>query len=159
MPEDEFRTDLQWPIDPLGERQSPPPDSAPVSPGTLTHEVVAEELDRLSDRLIEVLQALRSDLDADLDDVRAEVAGVRRLVDEVRERPPLPGGPSQPPPSLEPVLEELATVREELISLKHRIGLRAKAQADAAVLTDEQIDRIARTVAERLSIRIKRARW
>ena len=112
----------------------------------------------MADRIVEVVQALQSDLDANLDDVRGEVADLRQAVDDLLERPPAPAGGSQPLPSLAPVLEEIAEVRAELTSLRRRISLRAEAEADTAVLTEEQLDHIARAVAGLLSPSTERAR-
>ena len=158
MPEDEFRTDLQWPTDPLGERHDQPGTEADV-PSAPRPAIGRAELGELADRILEALATVRADLNTDLDGLRADVAALRQSIDEVLERPPpVPAGKAPPLPSLAPVLEEIAQVRKELASLKRRIGLRAEADADAAVLTDEQLDRIARTVAGLLSRGTERAR-
>jgi ABC-type transporter Mla subunit MlaD len=152
MPEDEFRTELSWPTDPLGERpaaddEAAEPtgqqDSPPPPPKPDGH-------DDAGDRLLERVDTLRRDVDAHLAGLRAELAGIRGSLAELLERPTETSRGSAAP-SIEPLLAELAQMRDELVSLRRRITLRADAQADTAVLSDEQLDRIARTVAGLLS--------
>jgi len=107
MPEDEFRTDLRWPTDPLGEREGGPGDEgaaadeevervsevwtgesrAPVLSGAdRSSRFVVEAYDRLADRVLERLRALRVDLDSDLAEIRSEMATLRQAVDDVGDR-------------------------------------------------------------------------
>ncbi|MDP1821169.1 MAG: hypothetical protein Q8K58_14915 [Acidimicrobiales bacterium] len=48
--------------------------------------VYVEAFDRLADRLLERLRALRQDVDADLGSVRAELGGLRQAVEDVADR-------------------------------------------------------------------------
>ncbi|MFL6206857.1 MAG: hypothetical protein ACJ739_16065 [Acidimicrobiales bacterium] len=151
MPEDEFEADLEWPTDPFGERRptspsppEPPPeqDSPPPPPKPDLH-------DGAGDRILELVDVLRRDVDAHLADVRAELAGIRQALADLLARPV--DAPSSGSPSIEPLLAELGKVHDELASLRRRISLRADAAADRAVLSDDQLTRIARTVADLLS--------
>jgi signal transduction histidine kinase len=183
MSEDEFRADLRWPIDPLGERPSivdpeedapgwrPPADLDDVAPppGDRT---VAEELDRISDRVLERLRAARVALDADLAELRTELGAIRQAMSQLERTPPPPAvvGPSTLAPLVEEVgalraavealaaavtperlddmAEELAGVQAELVSLRRRITLRAGGEGVA--LTDDQLDRLAAAVAAQI---------
>jgi ABC-type transporter Mla subunit MlaD len=162
MPEDEFRTDLEWPTDPFGEpRERVDPDAPPeaATPPPATEPLVADALDQLAERLVARLHDLQVRLHADYDGLRSEVAALRTSVDEALTRSAEPAtGAAAAAPSLTPVLEEIDRVRDEIASLKRRISLRADTPADTPVLTDEQLDRIARTVAGLLSRGTERAR-
>jgi hypothetical protein len=150
VPEDEFETELEWPSDPFGERRSAAPaaaeqDSPPSPPKPEGHDDAGE-------RLLERVDILRRDVDAHLADVRADLAGIRQSLTDLLARPVEPARPGGAPSTeglLEPVLAELAQVRDELASLRRRISLRAG--TDGSVLSDEQLTRIARTVADLLS--------
>jgi hypothetical protein len=158
MPQDEFDTDLEWPSDPIGERRAavpaaaeerPEQDSPPPPPNSEDHDGRhGEGHDRASDRLLERIDILRRDVDAHLADLRAELGGIRQSLADLAARPAEPSSVAAAP-SLEPLLTELAHVHEELASLRRRISLRA--DADRAVLSDEELTRIARTVADLLS--------
>jgi hypothetical protein len=162
MPEDEFRTDLEWPTDPFGEPRErvadPAPDPTPPAAAP-DAEALAEALDQLTQRVVELVHDLQVRLHADYDGLRSEVAALRSALDEAVAGSAAPAkGAGAAASSLAPVLEEIGRVRDEIASLKRRISLRAEPSADAAVLTDEQLDRIARTVAGLLSHGTERAR-
>jgi hypothetical protein len=180
MSEDEFRADLRWPTDPLGERPradlsdddappwSPPADLEDAGPG---ERALLDEVGRLSDRLLERMRGLRASLDADLAEIRTELAAVRQSLSKAGGRTPA----APPPPDLGPLVEEMASMRAsvdgiagtvtsdrlddladelaglqaELVSLRRRITLRATA-GEGASLTDEQLEQLAAAVAAHL---------
>jgi hypothetical protein len=119
MSDDEFRADLRWPVDPLGER--PPADLAddepPWSPpadleeaGPPGERALLEEVGRLSDRLVERMRGLRVAVEADLAEIRSELTAVRKDLSKVTKRAPVaPAG--APAADLEPLQEELAALR------------------------------------------------
>lgn len=181
MSEDEFRADLHWPIDPLGER--PPAHLAADAaweaeldePDALAGEqTMAEAVDRLADRLLERVRSTRVAIEGQLAEVRAELAAIREGLTALAERP---AGRSTAgaTPDLRPVLaevaglrasvdamagtitserlddlaDELSGVQAELVSLRRRISLRAPG-AEGAGLTDDQLERLAAAVADRL---------
>ncbi len=92
---------LQWPSDQGDGERGATPDAAP---GTTSSEPVQlaevvsagepsrparsliEAYDRLGDRVLERMRALREDVDADLAAVRSELAGLRQAVDDVGDR-------------------------------------------------------------------------
>ena len=162
MPEDEFRTDLEWPSDPFGEpRERVDPAASPetAAPPPAMEPLIAEALDQLAERLVALVHDLQVRLHADYDGLRSEVAALRTSVDEALAGSAAPAeGAASAAPSLTPVLEEIDRVRDEIASLKRRISLRVDPPADTPVLTDEQLDRIARTVAGLLSRGTERAR-
>jgi hypothetical protein len=165
---DEFRTDLEWPTDPFGGAREPAVErkasAAEPSPAAPDLEALERVVERALAAVGDSFHDLQVRLHADYDALRSEVAALRASVDA------LVAGHAEPaevagdapvslaPVSLAPVLEEIDRVRDEITSLKRRITLRAEAAADAAVLTDEQLDRIARTVAGLLSRGTERAR-
>jgi hypothetical protein len=102
-PDDDLAVRLQWPSDPSlapdTDRSAAPWPSAPEDGETRVHtaEVVAgdpsgpgrtliEAYDRLGDRVLERMRALREDIDADLSAVRSELASLRQAVDDVGDR-------------------------------------------------------------------------
>jgi hypothetical protein len=64
---------------------SPPEDGTPLSEVPLGR-VFVDAFDRLADRLLERLRALRTDVDADLGALRTEVATLREAVDAMGDR-------------------------------------------------------------------------
>ncbi len=102
-PDDDLAVRLQWPSDPSlapeADRPAPPPWNADDDTDVHSAEVVAtagdpsrpgrtliEAYDRLGDRVLERMRALREDLDADLSAVRSELASLRQAVDDVGDR-------------------------------------------------------------------------
>lgn len=105
-PDDDLAVRLQWPSDPslAPEAERPAASAWPSGPedddsGAHTPEVVAiagdpsrpgrtliEAYDRLGDRVLERMRALREDIDADLSAVRSELASLRQAVDDVGDR-------------------------------------------------------------------------
>jgi hypothetical protein len=99
--------------------------------------------------LAEQLAGLRADvtelLAADpVDDLRFDIAALRA---EIAGAPTEHGSPL-PIPALDPILNEIAAVRTELVALRRRTALRAKGESDSTV---DEADLIARLVAERLA--------
>jgi hypothetical protein len=162
MPEDEFRTDLEWPTDPFGgtsERAEAPAIDAAAPSNPSPVEGLEDAIERVLAAVGDSFHDLQVRLHADYDALRSEVAALRASVDELVAGSSAPAHPAaDAPASLDPVLEGIDRVRDEITSLKRRITLRAEAAADAAVLTDEQLDRIARTVAGLLRRGTERAR-
>ncbi len=183
MSEDEFRADLRWPIDPLGERTpahpsgddsqpwSPPPELEGAGAGELA---LVEEVGRLSDRLLERMRGLRVAVEADMAEIRAEIAAIRQSVSKATERAglaPRAGAgrdagalhdelsalrasvdavaASVSPDRLDDLADELAGVQTELVALRRRISLRAP-DAEGPSLSDEQLARLAAAVAAQL---------
>ena len=98
-PDDDLAVRLQWPSDPspAPETDRPVAPSPDDDPRVHTAEVVAadpsrpgrtliEAYDRLGDRVLERMRALREDIDADLSAVRSELASLRQAVDDVGDR-------------------------------------------------------------------------
>lgn len=136
MSEDEFRTDLRWPTDPLGERRG--------------RHLAPEDVD---DEHLAPTAVDDEPLDVDLARVLSEMATLRQAVDGVSadltalraER-----GRLQEPRSFDAIAEELTGIREELVSLRRRITLRVGASTAPLVLTDGQLEHLAQAVANRL---------
>ncbi len=109
--DEEIAVRLQWPTDPVGTTAPPPspqaaepsspPAAAPLAGATPVHaaevmppssdparpgRALVEAYDRLGDRVLERLRALREDVDADLAGVRSELASLRQAVDDVGDR-------------------------------------------------------------------------
>jgi hypothetical protein len=195
---------LRWPGGPRraedrgGERVEPPPsaphlgdphleeppgaplralpvlEADPGDPAPLRRAVV-DAYDRLADQVLGRMRALHQDVDADLAEVRSELASLRRSVEDVGDRVQLrqlrtsldelrsdvaglrravlewsgPGGAGEPP---EPgaTAEQLTLLREEVIALRRRIALRGRTEAPSA-LSDDDVERIAAALAERLA--------
>jgi hypothetical protein len=166
MSEDEFRTDLRWPTDPLGERRDqtldgprrPDGDGGVASEGA---DAPADDHDRGADRILERLRSLRLELDANLAEVKSEIAALRLSMSK-RPTPALAPlieelavlrsvveevAAAVPPTRLDAIEDELAGVGEELVSLRRRITLRADAKSEPVTLADDQLEQIARGVA------------
>lgn len=98
--DDELVVQLKWPSDPQREEAANAPHRRELAEETEVHpaEVVAtggqgrpgatliEAYDRLGDRVLERMRALREDVDADLSSVRSELASLRQAVDDVGDR-------------------------------------------------------------------------
>lgn len=104
--DDDLAVRLQWPSDPSLAPQADRPAASAWPSGTddddtgaHSPEVVAiagdpsrpgrtliEAYDRLGDRVLERMRALREDIDADLTAVRSELASLRQAVDDVGDR-------------------------------------------------------------------------
>ena len=186
MSEDEFRADLRWPTDPLGER--PPAHLAPEDEaweaGLADADAVAddagdrtlaEEVERLADRVVERLRTTRTALEGELAELRTELAAVREGLATIAERP-VPRPVAAAAPDLAPLLAELTEVRAgvdaltasitserlddladelsgvqtELQSLRRRISLRAPGGEGSTGLSDDQLERLAAAVAAKL---------
>jgi hypothetical protein len=145
MSEDEFRADLRWPTDPLGER--PPahladdePDwEEPVDRDDAVSSVdrsVAEEVDRLATRILERLRSTRTAIEGDLAEVRSELAAIRQGLSALAERAtgPAPAAAPAPPPDLEPLRADVADLRASVDGLATSI---------AGAITPDRFDDIA----------------
>jgi hypothetical protein len=160
-----------------------PEDTTPL------RRAVVDAYDRLADQVLGRMRALHQDVDADLAEVRSELASLRRSVEDVGDRvqlrqlrtsldelradvaglrravlespEPGPGGPGAPGTAAAQgaAAEQLALLREEVVSLRRRIALRGRAEpAEPAPLTDDDVDRIAAAVAARLAPPSRRSR-
>jgi hypothetical protein len=148
--------------------EADPGDTVPL------RRAVVDAYDRLADQVLGRMRALHQDVDADLAEIRSELASLRRSVEDVGDRVQLrqlrtsidelrsdvaglrravpdatgPGGDSQG----DSMAEQLALLREEVVSLRRRIALRGRPESSEAVaLSDDDVDRIAAALAERLS--------
>jgi hypothetical protein len=226
--DDDMAVRLQWPSDPSPTEDAtsrqrfplPPVDAdADVDDGSIYSAAVVsvagdatrparsliEAYDRLGDRVLERMRALREDVDADLTAVRSELATLRQAVDDVGDRvqlrqlratidelrgdvsglrraviewPELEQVSSDISglrsdmsnvlaathasdssdsalsfAALAPLVEEIAQLRGEVMSLRRRISLRGQGQAVS--VDDTQLERLADAVAERMAFGAK----
>jgi hypothetical protein len=131
---------------------------------------VVDAYDRLADQVLGRMRALHQDVDADLAEVRSELASLRRSVEDVGDRVQLRqlrtsldelrtdvaalrrAVLEQADPAEGSAAEQLALLREEVVALRRRIALRAQSDPAAAPgLSDDDVARIAAAVAERLA--------
>ncbi len=133
--------------------------------------MLVEAFDRLGARVLGRLRDLREDLDADLADVRSQVAALTGAVEDVADRVELrqlrgavdelrsdvaglrrtiaePSGREHAAaPELEDLAQELSELRAEMVSLRRRMSLKA---SGSGTLTPEELAAIAEVVTERL---------
>lgn len=153
MPDDVLLTNLKWPLDPLRE---PPMDRVgegiphdPHGGGRAEKEQIGGDVERLLTDLADLLRSqTRTSPGAhdprELDFIRAELAEFRRLLD-ISTRPVFAS-----------LIEQLAGLREEVLSLRRRIALRAS--GSAVELTEEQFQRVVVALESRLGGRVRRGR-
>lgn len=117
---------------PTGPTPLSPGHSAPV--GTVgAGRLLLEAYDRLADRVLDRLRALREDTDADLAAVRSEVAALRRAVEDVADRV-----------QLRKLWSELDEVRTELAGLRSAVQEWPELQR-----LEEKVDLLLRRTGER----------
>ena len=173
MPEDEFRTDLQWPTDPLGERdpagatagedvervsevwtKESRPSSLPSADRSSRPEVDAYEQLR---QLRSTVEDLRRDMNGlrrsvmewpELERVSSDVAALRADVGALLARGSAASGTARTDKDEASGQngEALSELREEISLLRRRISLRAK---DSVPLSEDDIDRLADALIER----------
>jgi chromosome segregation ATPase len=148
----------------LLERPAPKPSPAGPTPAALEKAVqhgvggAVAEFGGVLAELQEELQAVRSSMDEELQAVRASLDEVAKTGGGGD------GGGGGAIEGLDDLHAELTSMREELTQLKRRVGLRAKSSAiddeqietlatrlaGAATLSEQEVDRVADSVVERL---------
>lgn len=170
-----LHADRPDPLEPQDDRGLPqvvrplPTAEDPLAGSTIRRALV-EAHDRLADRMLQRLRAMRDDIDADLAELRSEMSALRHSIDDAGDRVPIRqmrtsleelradvaalrrvGLPEVDADALAAggrVAEELAALRNEIAALRRRISLRAVAESPG--LSDEQLHLLAELVAERM---------
>jgi hypothetical protein len=171
LSDDDIGVRLHWPGAAEGrerpielDEEPAQPDAAvdadePASPGAVG--------DRLTDAVLARLGALEQEVAVAIDELRGDVASLREVVlgwpeleqvgadlaglraevsDLLESRKAFTNGDS---PGLASVRTEVEALREEMVSLRRRISLRATAAPVG--LDDDQLERLARAISERLA--------
>jgi hypothetical protein len=103
------------------------------------------ELQELTLSIVELRAEVAELLEASpLDEIRSDIAALRHELEQI----PQPERTSLPIAVLEPILSELGALRSDLVAIKRRTALRA---AQTSERTTEEVEQIARLVAEKLS--------
>ena len=172
LSDDDIGVRLHWPgaaegREPVAELVEEPAEPAPTldrdddpasteGAGDRLTNVVLARLGALEEEVAAAIDELRGDLASlrevvlgwpELEQVGADLAGLRTEVSDLLEsRKAFTNGDS---PGLASVRTEVEALREEMVSLRRRISLRAT--ATPAGLDDEQLERLARAISERLA--------